>query len=144
MKIAIIVCTHAVMAQGIQTAAEMICGPQEDFYTIGLAAGEGLEHIEARLNQILDRLEMEGKTAIVFCDLCNATPYNGVSFVIGSRKIPILSGISLPEILEVVLNREDTDDSFALAQEAFIAGQEGMRLQESGEAPIDDEGEEDF
>lgn len=127
MNTAIIVCTHAVMAQGIKSAVEMICGPQEDFFAIGLAQGEGLEHVAAALTKTLDELAGQGKQALVFCDLYGATPFNGAYSVLGGKEAFIVTGVNLPMLLEAACSREDEDDLSALAETAMESGHLGIK-----------------
>ncbi len=131
MKTAIIVCTHAVMAEGLKSAVEMICGPQEDFYAIGLAQREGLDHVGAALTQTLTDLTNQGKKALVFCDLYGATPFNASYVALCRQSAFVITGVNLPMLLETVISREDEDDLIALGQSAMDGGHEGIKMVET-------------
>jgi mannose/fructose-specific phosphotransferase system component IIA len=69
---AIVVCSHAELAQGFLSAAEMISGEQEQLFALGFRPGEDLAGLIAR---IAGCIEASGADrALVFADLFGASP----------------------------------------------------------------------
>jgi mannose/fructose-specific phosphotransferase system component IIA len=99
--IGIILCTHADFAQGLKNACEMIAGPQESFYACNFDGNEQLlEYAEG-----IRKVSQEMESCIYVCDLVNATPFNAAMYVAADHNSPVISGASLPLVLELLIKR---------------------------------------
>lgn len=128
MNTAIVVCTHAGMAEGIRSSVEMICGKQEDFYTVGFEEGEDMMALSGRLAQLAESIKSSGKEFLFFVDLYGATPFNASAAALAAMDAAVIAGVNLPMLLEAVTGRESGCGALELAEEALDGGRSGIRL----------------
>ena len=100
--IGIIICSHADFAVGIKNSVEMIAGPQEKLVSIPFDGQTQLEDYGAMIKAEVDKMD-EG--CIILCDIQNGTPYNASLMAIAYTDNIILSGMSLPMLLTLVIGR---------------------------------------
>lgn len=102
--IGIVVGTHSTLAQGLKSACEMIAGPQENFESICFMGDVGLLELGEQMKAAGGQYE-DGCIYVV--DLLNATPFNASLLAIAGTKNVVLSGASLPMLLELLTMRSD-------------------------------------
>ncbi len=100
--VGIVVCTHSDFATGICHSLEMIAGKQTHLTAVPF---DGTSDLQTLSDQIKEALEAAGEASIVAVDLANATPYNAALMAIAYTDHRILSGVSLPMLLELVIGR---------------------------------------
>ena len=100
--IGIAVCTHSDFAQGLCNAVEMIAGPQEQLTALNFMGDIGLEEYGEQLKKAAEGFS-DG--CIFVTDLENATPFNAALMAIAYTDNVILSGASMPLMLELVIKR---------------------------------------
>ena len=81
----VLIVTHANMAAGIVSSVDLIMGPQEGLYSIGLAADDSFESFNEKVRNklaeiVCDDGEVDGKTPNIEC----------------------LSGVNLPMLIEAL------------------------------------------
>lgn len=104
--IGLVLCTHANFAEGLKNAIEMIAGPQSHFAAVNFDGMTDLVELGEQLKQTSEDFE-EGCIYVV--DLENATPFNASLMAIAYTENVILSGASLPMVLECCIKRTQED-----------------------------------
>ena len=104
--IGIIIVTHSNFAEGIKNSVEMIAGKQDNFTAINFENGEDIEDLKNHISQKAEEYTSKGLDVIYVTDLKGATPFNACLYV--STKIwgPVVAGLCLPILLELVLTRD--------------------------------------
>lgn len=108
MKIAIIVCTHGKLAQGLLSAVKMIYGNIENCYAVELEQDMGFEEYTKIIQETLDASSDSEHLFLV--DIYAATPFNTVLSTMESRpENEIIYGINLPLLIEIIALRDRVD-----------------------------------
>lgn len=119
--IGLIICTHSSMADGVREAAEMIIGEQESLQSIGFFNGDSTEDLTDRLKTAGKAYKSKGVPYCFLVDLPGATPFN-CSLVAGSEdNIPVVTGVNLPLVIELLLN-SDEFNKVTMNLEAYLKG----------------------
>lgn len=95
----VILVAHGKLAQEMKNSAEMIFGELKDFQTVEFLNGDGLQTLQEKIEQTMT----DTADYLILCDLFCGTPYNAsCALALGQpeRKIEIVSGMSLPLVLE--------------------------------------------
>ncbi len=109
--IQILIVTHADMAKGILSSAELIMGPQKNINTIGLCGEDSFESFNEKVRGKLAEL-LNDDGVLVFVDLYGGTPCNVTAANINrpvNGKTPnceCVSGVNLPMLIEAISMRE--------------------------------------
>ncbi|MBU5366201.1 PTS sugar transporter subunit IIA [Enterococcus devriesei] len=96
----VILVAHGKLAHEMKNSAEMIFGALPDFESVEFLKEEGLDTIQEK---VFDAMK-EDASYLVLTDLFCGTPYNAscaVAMKNPEREIGIVSGMSLPIVLEV-------------------------------------------
>lgn len=96
------ICTHSDFATGLKNAIEMIAGKQESFEAFCFFADEQLIEYGERIKERTSEFE----SCIYITDLVNATPFNAALIAIAGSTNVVLTGASLPLVLELVIKRQ--------------------------------------
>lgn len=121
----IVVVSHGSLAAGLVDAATMIVGPQDGVAALALRPADDPSQLAGRLRELLPPPGRDG--ALVLVDLFGASPANAAATLVRDRPdVEIVAGMSLPLLLDVLMERERTGAS-GLAARALRAGHEGLR-----------------
>lgn len=104
--IGIIVVTHSNFAEGIKNSVEMIAGKQDNFTAINFENGEDIEDLKKSISQKAEEYTSKGLDVIYVTDLKGATPFNACLYVSTQIWGPVVAGLCLPILLELVLTRD--------------------------------------
>lgn len=104
--IGIIIVTHSNFAEGIKNSVEMIAGKQDNFTAINFENGEDIEDLKNRISQKAEEYTSNGLDVIYVTDLKGATPFNACLYVSTQIWGPVIAGLCLPILLELVLTRD--------------------------------------
>lgn len=107
--IGIIIVTHSNFAEGIKNSVEMIAGKQDNFTAINFENGEDIEDLKNRISQKAEEYTSKGLDVIYVTDLKGATPFNACLYVSTQIWGPVVAGLCLPILLELVLTRDIMD-----------------------------------
>jgi PTS system mannose-specific IIA component len=121
--VGVVLASHAALAQGLREAAEMIAGPQEQLAVVPLGPAEDLDVYRTRLEAAAASVD-QGCGVLVLVDLFGGSPGNTAAYLQGDRA-QVVAGVSLPMLLEVLMNRAGTTPE-ALARTAAAAGREAV------------------
>lgn len=124
----IVVCTHSNFAAGIHDALTMIAGPQDDFEVMGFQTGEDMLEYSERLKAIAQRFEDRKQPYVFVVDLFGATPFNASAAALSAFDTTVISGVNLPLLLELVLQREHAQDIPALLETAVQSAKDSIQL----------------
>lgn len=107
--IGIIIVTHSNFSEGIKNSVEMIAGKQDNFTAINFENGEDIEDLKNRISQKAEEYTSKGLDVIYVTDLKGATPFNACLYVSTQIWGPVIAGLCLPILLELVLTRDTMD-----------------------------------
>lgn len=123
--IGIAICTHSDFAKGLKNAIEMIAGVQQDFTDFCFFGDEQLMEYGERIKEETKNFE----SCIYVTDLVNATPFNASLIAIAETKNVVLTGASLPLVLELVIRRQGYENEAEdLAREVVESSKEYVEL----------------
>jgi len=105
--IGIAICSHADFASGLKNAVEMIAGVQEDFYAFEFYGDVELMEFGCLLKEETSKSK-DGCIYVV--DLLNATPFNAALIAIAYSDNVVITGASLPLVLELIINRANNPE----------------------------------
>lgn len=125
--IQIIVACHGRMGEEIVQTATMVFGDIEGVHAVSFVPGEGQEDLiqkyEAIIGQTGNREEV-----LFLVDLFGGSPYNSASRVVANcQQADILTGVSLPMLLEILDSRDEKSTVADLVQSAHRASIEGIK-----------------
>lgn len=119
--VGIVVVCHGAMADGMLDAARMIVGPPEGLTAVCLQDADDVESLMERVAAAVAEVD-SGDGVLVLVDLFGASPFNASARLAMSRdKLEVVSGVSLPMLLEVLVQREGQ----SLAQLVDVAKEAG-------------------
>lgn len=122
--VGVVVASHGDLAEALIRSAEMIVGEQENVIAVGLDPKDNLDTLHATLDAAIEKVD-RGAGAILLIDLFGGTPGNAATLSIGQRKLPAVSGVNLPMLLEVLISRQNMSLE-ALSTHALASGVTGI------------------
>lgn len=126
--LAILLCSHSDFSLGIKKSAEMIIGPLEKVESLSLQVGESLEHFSQKIRKVYDSFIKDGDDVICLTDLEHATPYNACLLALADQDVTIISGMSLPLLLELVLGRNSEYEISSFTKHCLASAKESMKI----------------
>ncbi|HEU5229333.1 MAG TPA: PTS mannose transporter subunit IIC, partial [Ktedonobacteraceae bacterium] len=123
--------THGTLADALKNAAEMIIGPQEHFLAIGMGATDDLTTLRGEIEAATRAVEKNG--ALILVDLMGGSPAKASSHL-AFAGTPVICGVNLPMLLEVLVQREDVtlQELTAIAMQAAKEGVINLTWQLTG------------
>lgn len=103
----IILACHGDAALGMLSAAEMICGKQNNTTALSLRPGMSAEQFGKLINDAVKQLGLQDE-ALVFTDFVGGTPSNqALRQLLYKENIEIITGLNLPMLLEAIFSRNE-------------------------------------
>jgi len=126
--ISILIVSHGELAAGMLNALQMLTGEQERVAALGLLESEAPEDLVERVRESIDSLD-DGDGVLIAVDLFGATPFHASSrlFLESDKKIEVITGVNLPMLAEIMVNREDASLE-ELVKQAYQAGLSGIQM----------------
>src|SRR5579875_4811 len=121
--IGIVLVSHGPLAEGLKGAVEMIVGPQERFQALGMAPAANVDQLRTQIEAAAREVN-DGTGVLVLADLMGGSPANGSAYLATSGT-PVICGVSLPMLLEVLTSREYKSVE-ELTETALQAGKDGV------------------
>jgi mannose/fructose/sorbose-specific phosphotransferase system IIA component len=122
-----IIVTHGLLAQGLANAMEMIMGPQEAITVIGFFEEDSIDELEKRIEESVTS-RAPGESVLIFVDLFGASPFNASARVASRHSnVDIITGVNLPMMLEMTIQRQNQLSLSELVAEGIRAGTEGIK-----------------
>jgi mannose PTS system EIIA component len=119
----IVIASHGPLAEGFKGAAEMILGPQQRLAAIGMNPAADIDALRAQIEAAVHRV-LDAGGALVLVDLMGGSPSNASAYL-AVAGTPVICGVNLPMLLEVLMAR-DSSDAAALAEQAVRAGRDNI------------------
>jgi len=119
----IVIASHGPLAEGFKGAAEMILGPQERFAAVGMHPAADVDALRAQIEAAVHHV-LDAGGALVLIDLFGGSPSNASAYL-AVAGTPVICGVNLPMLLEVLMAR-DSSDAGALAEQAVRAGRDNI------------------
>lgn len=129
MKRAFLVITHGDM--GIETvkSMELLMGPQENVTGLGLHPGESVDSLRDQAYDVLAKNEDQYDETVVLVDLFGGSPSNvSLSTLAKYRELKIVTGLSLPLLINLLNFSESDDDTDKLINDSIDVAKDGMKL----------------
>lgn len=123
-SVGVVIAAHGDLAHALRQSAEMIVGAQDGVVTVALNPQDNLDSLQATIREAIDRADA-GAGVIILIDLFGGTPGNAAALCLSQRELPIVSGVNLPMLLEVLLSRSAMSPE-ALAELALASGNQGI------------------
>lgn len=121
-SVGVVIAAHGDLAHALRQSAEMIIGEQDGVVAVALNPQDNLDKLQTTIRAAIDQAD-GGAGVIVLIDLFGGTPSNAAALCLAERWVPIISGVNLPMLLEVLLNR----GSLSPAELAVLALESGTR-----------------
>lgn len=134
----LIVASHGHFSQELVKSAEMVYGECSDTHVVTFLPGEGQDDIVEKYNAIISKFPSKDDAVMFVVDLFGGSPYNAAARVVAERpQDNIVTGMSLPMLLEVVDAKDSCKDTVELGAIALEVGQASVRLNKepAGAAP---------
>ncbi|WP_155963017.1 PTS sugar transporter subunit IIA [Streptococcus ruminantium] len=137
-SIALLLMSHGNFAKAAIDSAELIVGKQTNFETLGVYTVDDVEVLREEMLQKISSLDTT-KGLVVLTDIIGGTPINLASQLLSQEKVVVVSGLNLPMLLEVLMNRGQQIESLsAVLKTAYDQGFSVRTKQD-----LIEEGEED-
>jgi mannose/fructose/sorbose-specific phosphotransferase system IIA component len=120
----IVLIGHGGFPSGIESAVNMIIGAQEGFYSIPLLPEDSPESFSDRVEQVLTRV-LENSEVLFAVDVKGGTHSNVAARYVSSKR-RCVTGVNLPMVLDLVMNRYTVSTARELAETAVSAGTSGI------------------
>lgn len=127
MSIAVIIGAHGKVAEQLLRTAEMILGEQENVSYIDFVPGENAETLEKKYNELLTSLDIS-KGGLFLVDMWGGSPFNAANRIVNEHKnFDIVTGVNIPMLIELFMNRDDGHEIEALVSAVQEAGKVGIK-----------------
>ncbi|MGT2755589.1 PTS sugar transporter subunit IIA [Streptococcus ovuberis] len=111
-SIALLLMSHGNFAKAAIESAELIVGKQNNFQTLGIYTVDDVEVLKEEMLQKVSSLDTS-KGLVVLTDIIGGTPINLASQLLSQEEVVVVSGLNLPMLLEVLMNRGQQIESLA-------------------------------
>ncbi len=115
----IVIASHGKLAEGMLDTLKLFSGEPEQIEALCLLPGQEIQDFLNNLKEAIKRVNM-GDGVVVFCDLLFGTPCNCSGSLLNdslySEQIDVITGMSLPLILEFIGSRENDISTESLIQ----------------------------
>jgi mannose/fructose/sorbose-specific phosphotransferase system IIA component len=125
MSIGVIIVGHGDLGQALVSSASLILGEQENVAAVSLKPQDNLETCQCALMIGMEQLN-SSQGVIVLADLFGGTPCNAAALGQRERSYPIVAGVNLPMLLEVLLSRDQVTSVDELTSIALEAGSKSI------------------
>lgn len=135
-SIGILVMTHGDFGKAAVESAQLIVGEQENYETISVFVVDQLDDLK---QEMVDKVECldTSKGLLILTDIVGGTPINLASTLLPREDTVIASGVNLPMLLEVLMNRsKEISELEEIIQAAYT---QGMSIRTNKDLEGDDE-----
>lgn len=133
----IIICGHGMFASGINSALELIMGPQQDLITVDFKKGETNTELKKNLRNAISLLD-KTDNILILCDLLSGSPFNNAILeAMNDKRLRVIYGLNLGMLMEITMKRNFGCSIEELQEIAVKSGREQVGY--FIEQPFDDE-----
>lgn len=123
--IGIVIVSHGNFAEHLIKSAELIVGKQEKIAPVHLLEGESPELFKEKLSKAVKNVKSTDGVLILADLFGGSTAKTAARFLFESEKVAVVTGVNMPMLLEVLLNRKHKDLK-SLVKIAIEAGKNGI------------------
>jgi PTS system mannose-specific IIA component len=124
-QVGLVVAGHGDLAGELSRSARMIFGEEPLVQTVQLDGGTNLEGLYQLMLKAIDMAD-EGEGVLVLIDLYGGTPSNAAAMCVHQRECAVVSGVSLPMLLETMMGAQNELSLDELVTVAIQAGHSGI------------------
>ncbi|MFD1414421.1 PTS sugar transporter subunit IIA [Oceanobacillus jeddahense] len=118
----ILVMTHGDFGKAAMDSAQLIVGEQENYETISVFVVDNLDDLKQEMEEKVKSLDTS-KGLVILTDIVGGTPINLASNLLTREDTIIASGVNLPLLLEVLMNRgKEVSELEEVIQAAYAQG----------------------
>lgn len=128
--IGLVLVSHGKLAEGLIDAMQMITGEQKAVRAIGLLETEDVEGLMDKILQAVNEVD-SGEGVLILVDLFGASPFNAsarLALTYPDRLLEVVTGVNLPMLVELVVQREGMSLSEAVELVLQVAPDSVRRL----------------
>ena len=128
--IGLVLVSHGKLADGMIDAMQMITGEQKAVRAIGLLETEDVEGLMDKILQAVNEVD-SGEGVLIMVDLFGASPFNAsarLALSFPDRLLEVVTGMNLPMLVELVVQREGMSLSEAVELVLQVAPDSVRRL----------------
>lgn len=128
MTIAIIISAHGSVSEQLLRTTEMIIGKQDNVAWVDLISTENTDDLIKKYNQQLSKLNTSSGVLFVV-DTWGGTPFNAAQkIILNQSKYDIITGMNIPMLIEIFIERDNIKTIQKLAHVALQAGLSSIKL----------------
>lgn len=106
----LLIMTHGNFGKALLESAELIVGEQKNVGTMSVFLADNVEKLKEEMLEKVNLLDTSAGL-IVLTDIVGGTPTNLASSLLTSEEVVLVSGVNLPVLLEILMNREAKQSS---------------------------------
>lgn len=106
----LLIMTHGNFGKALLESAELIVGEQKNVGTMSVFLADDVEKLKEEMLEKVNLLDTSAGL-IVLTDIVGGTPTNLASSLLTSEEVVLVSGVNLPVLLEILMNREAEQSS---------------------------------
>ncbi len=125
MSIGVVIVGHGDLGQALVGSAALILGEQTNVAAVSLNPQDNLESCHGALMSGIEQLDTS-QGVIVLADLFGGTPCNAAALGQRERSYPVVAGVNLPMLLEVLMSRDTVASADELTSIALEAGSKSI------------------
>ena len=125
--IGLMLISHGELGKYLLDSAAMLAGEAEQCKAVCLQRGENPQLFKERVTKVLDEIDT-GEGVIVLVDMLGGTPYNTIGSLSRDRNVQIITGMNMPFLIYLTLEREDGCNMSELVDNASHTGIDGIKV----------------
>ena len=124
----VLVTAHGKFSEGLVDGLSLITGAQENVIPVNFLESDGIEGIDKKLHQALDKLKSY-KNIIILTDLAGGTPFNRAVMITSElENSRVLAGVNFQMLYTAVF--DGTEEIDLLVENILSEGKNGIRVYE--------------
>lgn len=125
--VGILLVSHGALCQQLIHSVATIAGEPEQCLAVDLRDGESPDSYRQRVEEALKRLDT-GSGVLALVDMIGGTPYNTVAYLSRSAHIQFVTGMNMPMLIFLAMERKEQSQMDELADEAAEYGTKGIKV----------------
>lgn len=124
----IILISHGAFCEGLLASLQMIAGGDYGVRAVPLIPGEAPEAYREKLAAVLrESSDNSGSGTIILSDIAGGTPFQSAAYLSKDFKLGLVSGMNMPMLLTLALERSEETTLEELADKAGISSTVGVK-----------------
>lgn len=124
----VLVTAHGKFSEGLVDGLSLITGSQENVIPVNFLESDGIEGIDKKLHQALDKLKSY-KNIVILTDLAGGTPFNRAVMITSElENSRVLAGVNFQMLYTAVF--DGTEEIDLLVENILSEGKNGIRVYE--------------